>query len=243
MSESEKQTALIPLQHIALTKVGAKSLVARGHVDLSNNEEAEAWFNKGMASYRQQRYDDVLHCFQHGIQLNPNHPLLLHNLGSLYYEDHCGMKDNVEAAKWFRKSAEQGCIDCQAQLGLCYSYGIGVLEDHVEAAVWWKKAAEQGHRGAQSVLGSFYDKGKGAPQDYWQAVFWYLKAAEQGDKEAKADLTKMQMRNAEPHNNSLQKWMSEQQYSGFSPGEFKQALTEFKQLQAKAVEEAEQADE
>jgi len=127
-------------------------------------------------------------------------------------------------------------------LGLCYSYGIGVLEDHVEAAVWWKKATEQGHRGAQSVLGSFYDKGKGVPQDYWQAVFWYLKAAEQGDKDAKSELGNMLGRACKPYSNSLQKWMSFQTYYGYSPGEFTQALTEFERTQAKAATEAEQGD-
>jgi len=242
MSESDKQIALIPLQHTALTKVGAKSLVARGHLELRNNEEAGAWLNKGMASYRQQRYDDVLRCFQLGIQLNPNHPVLLQNLGSLYYEDYCGMKDDVEAAKWFRKAAEQGCIDAQSQLGLCYSYGIGVPIDHVEAAVWWKKAAEQGHIGAQSVLAGFYDEGKGVPQDYWQAAFWYLKAAEQGHEEAKDDLDSMRGRECKPYNNSLQKWMSFQTYCGYSVREFTQALTEFEQRQAKAATEAEQGD-
>jgi len=255
MSESEKQTALVPVQPNALTKTGAKSLVARGHIELRNNEEAEVWLNKGAESYRQQRYDDAFHCFQHGIQLNPNHPVLQFNLGSLYYDgigsrnehlkglinnDEEGVeKDNVKAAKWFRKAAEQGCIDAQSQLGLCYSYGIGVPIDHVEAAVWWRKAAEQGHIGAQSVLASFYDEGQGVPQDYWQAVFWYLKAAEQGHEEAKADLYRLQMREGEPYTNSLQKWMSLQTYLGYSRGEFKQALTEFEQIQAKATAEAE----
>ena len=55
MSESEKQTALISLQHTALTKVGAKSLVARGRAELRAREEAEEWFKKGLEFCQKKR--------------------------------------------------------------------------------------------------------------------------------------------------------------------------------------------
>src|SRR5258706_13297275 len=38
-------------------------------------------------------------------------------------------KNEVEAAKWFRKSAEQGYVYAQSSLGLCYEDGEGVLKD------------------------------------------------------------------------------------------------------------------
>src|SRR3954454_1319801 len=50
----------------------------------------------------------------------------------------------AEAARWFRKAAEQGNADAQNHLGVLYDHGKGVTQDHAEAARWFRKAAEQG---------------------------------------------------------------------------------------------------
>ena len=60
--------------------------------------------------------------------------------------------DYTEAAKWYRKAAEQGDADAQNNLGLCYERGQGVPEDYEEAVKWYRKAAAQGHAGAKKVL-------------------------------------------------------------------------------------------
>jgi len=39
-------------------------------------------------------------------------------------------KDVKQAIKWYRKAADQGDKDAQAELGRCYFYGIGVERDH-----------------------------------------------------------------------------------------------------------------
>ena len=49
----------------------------------------------------------------------------------------------VEAAQWYRKSAEQGDADAQCKLGLCYEDGRGVVKDMVEAEKWKDKAREK----------------------------------------------------------------------------------------------------
>ena len=41
--------------------------------------------------------------------------------------------DYTEAAKWYRKAAEQGNASAQYTLGVCYCSGEGVLRDPVEA--------------------------------------------------------------------------------------------------------------
>ena len=61
-------------------------------------------------------------------------------------------KDQVRAAAWSEKAAEQGHADAQHLLGLMYSYGDGVPEDQARAAAWLEKAAEQGHADAQRNL-------------------------------------------------------------------------------------------
>lgn len=65
-------------------------------------------------------------------------------LGNAYW-----MKDNVEAASWWRKAAEQGHAEAQLPLAGPYSVGLGVPEDHAVAIEWVRKAADQGLAEAQ----------------------------------------------------------------------------------------------
>ena len=61
-------------------------------------------------------------------------------------------QDRAEAARWYRKAAEQGDADAQFNLGLMYHNGQGVPQDHAEAARWSRKAAEQRDAEAQNIL-------------------------------------------------------------------------------------------
>ena len=58
-------------------------------------------------------------------------------------------QDDGEAAKWFRKAAEQGSRNAMAMLGVMYAKGAGVPLDNGTALTWLTLAAEQGHRQAQ----------------------------------------------------------------------------------------------
>ena len=106
------------------------------------------------------------------------------DLGVMYCGGEGVAKDYAEAAKWFRKAAEQGHADARYLLGFLYDNGVGVANDYAEAAKWYRKAAEQGHADAQSVLGLLYFKGQGVAKDYTEAAKWYRKAAEQGHADA-----------------------------------------------------------
>src|SRR6266853_528756 len=66
-------------------------------------------------------------------------------LGRRYDEGEGVVKDHAEAAKWFRKAAEQNLDNAQYSLGLCYYKGEGVTKDQVEAVKWYRKAAEQNY--------------------------------------------------------------------------------------------------
>lgn len=58
-------------------------------------------------------------------------------------------KKNIDkAVYWFRKGADQGNADAQANLGFCYITGQGVLQNKLMAISLWEKAAKQGHRNA-----------------------------------------------------------------------------------------------
>jgi TPR repeat protein len=123
-------------------------------------------------------------------------PLFLASLGSkdssdnkkvedaeVYYDKGYQFEEDEnyeEAVKWYKKAAEQGYADAQAELGIAHSEGKGVTEDKKEAAKWYEKAAKQGHKYAQFCLGSAYSEGEGVPENKKEAAKWYEKAAKQG---------------------------------------------------------------
>ena len=65
-----------------------------------------------------------------------------YSLGNCYFYGFGVAKDQREAVKWLRKSAEQGYAPAQNDLGHCYYSGAGVERNKAEADKWWKKAAE-----------------------------------------------------------------------------------------------------
>jgi hypothetical protein len=70
--------------------------------------------------------------------------------------------------QWFTKAAEQGHIQAQYNLGICYTYGHGVEQNHIIAEEWFSKAAQQkiehGNIEAQYQLDLYYYNDKGVPQ-------------------------------------------------------------------------------
>ncbi len=62
-------------------------------------------------------------------------------------------QDLAEAARWFRKSADQGHAQAQFALGIMYQEGVGgISKDIVEATVLYQKAADQEHQLARVQL-------------------------------------------------------------------------------------------
>ena len=91
-----------------------------------------------------------------------------------------------EAAKWYRKAAEDGHVAAQYMLGLCYE---GIDQFRHEAKYWMRKAAEQGYAAAQNQLGDWYSSGLGGlTQNDAEAVKWYKLAASQDDSQAQYNL-------------------------------------------------------
>ncbi len=80
--------------------------------------------------------------------------------------------DHNEAARLYRRAAEQGHAEGQLKLAFMYGNGEGVSQDDAEAAKWYRLAADQGHAGGQLSLGNMYKRGQGVPQDNVQAYKW-----------------------------------------------------------------------
>jgi hypothetical protein len=125
---------------------------------------------------RESQLLEAFRCFEHGIQLDPHHPLLQHNIGAAYYFGRGVKQDYSQAYGWFRKAAEQGNADAEYCLGVLYDNGEGVEQDSAQAAVWLRKASEEGNADAQLALGLAYKTGRGVPKNEAQATFWIRKA-------------------------------------------------------------------
>ena len=94
------------------------------------------------------------------------------------------VKNSVEAAKWYRRAAEQEIPGAQLNLALLYANGDGVTVNAAEAAHWCRRAAENGLADAQNQLGLMYLQGAGLPADEIEALAWFVVAALAGNREA-----------------------------------------------------------
>lgn len=93
-------------------------------------------------------------------------------------------QDYKQATSWLLKSAGQGDIVAQVELGVVFDK----MQDDAQALIWYTKAAEQGNARAEYNLGLIYQNGEGVPKDMAQAIAWYRKAADQGDVFAQTNL-------------------------------------------------------
>jgi TPR repeat protein len=89
-----------------------------------------------------------------------------------YYSGEGVPKDFAEAARWYRKAADQGNTNGELLLGMLYSGGQGVSRDLSEAIRWKRMAADQGLPLAQQELGYLYSVGQGVPRDNVLAYMW-----------------------------------------------------------------------
>lgn len=106
-----------------------------------------------------------------------------YEIAQMYWNGDGVEKDKDAAAKWYRKSAEQGNWIAQ--------YEISGVEKEEEFE-WLCNAAEKGYDRAQIYLAKQYRDGDDlAEQDDEQAAFWYNKAVEQGNEEAITELMQL----------------------------------------------------
>jgi hypothetical protein len=98
------------------------------------------------------------------------------NLGCCYRDGIGVAKNPALAAKWYRKSADQGYAPAQNSLALLYRDGVGVVKDPIEAASLLRKAADQGYSKAHHNIAFLYRDGVGVAKDQVEA-YAYLNLA------------------------------------------------------------------
>jgi TPR repeat protein len=111
-----------------------------------------------------------------------------YDLGLMYGSGNGIAKNMTEAAKWYRRAADQGHAKAQAMLGVLFSSGQGVPQSHVEAIKWWRRAADQGDADARFNLGMAYWKGEGVTQDFDKATALFRSMAPAGSSYARSVL-------------------------------------------------------
>ncbi len=61
------------------------------------------------------------------------------------YKSGKGVTKNYKTAvQWYQKSANQGYVTAQRELGIMYARGQGVNQNYKTAVKWYRIAAEQG---------------------------------------------------------------------------------------------------
>jgi len=126
-------------------------------------------------------------------------PVVLYELGELYYFGKGTGRNHTEAFKAYTQSAAKGYVLAEANLGYLYERGQGTGRDYKKAMEWYGKAAEKGHAESQAGLAEIYYSSKGLPKrDYVNAYKWYAIAGALGNKEAAAFALKVQALLREP---------------------------------------------
>jgi len=71
------------------------------------------------------------------------------NVGLAHFKGLRGNRDYGEAARWFRRAAEQGDARAQGFLGAMYGEGTGMAKDHVQGHAWLNLASANGNTHAR----------------------------------------------------------------------------------------------
>lgn len=153
---------------------------------------ASANLAEGMKALDRGDYRQSFANFKAEVDKGNNNPVLQHLLALHYFRGNGVKQDYAQAAKWHRKSAEQGFFKAQETLAYMYLDGLGLKKDTVNAVKWMQKAAEQGSVYAQNELAVWYMNGQGGiKKDLTKAKKWFEKAANQGDGLAQFNLGMM----------------------------------------------------
>lgn len=196
---SDGQSALVIKSPTGLEKaqLGANRIISGMVTDalaLARNGkvDAEASYQHGLKFYKNKEYLFAAKAFREAAMLG--HPAAQYHYGDMLSWGLRIEQDMPEGIKWLEKSAEQGHMKSQFELGeifYCYpdvakSATQGQL---AKSAMWYRKAAEQGHSFSQNHLAEMYQKGMGVPMDDVEAVKWHRQAAEQGNFKSQLELS------------------------------------------------------
>lgn len=132
---------------------------------------AFADLKKGDTAYTAKDYKTAM--AEYKKSADDKDPIACARLANIYEFGKADIKINLkESVKWYKKAAELGDIESQANLGVMYERGAGVKKNEKTAVEWYRKAAVRGNALGQYNLGVMYSAGKGVGKDYVEALMW-----------------------------------------------------------------------
>jgi len=90
-----------------------------------------------------------------------------------YFDGEMQIKDDTEALRWAKMSADAGHVPAYARLGFFYENMNGSLRDPVLAFQNYLKAAKHGDQGSQYIVAGRLMSGVGVSRDDIAAYAWY----------------------------------------------------------------------
>ena len=109
-----------------------------------------------------------------------------YKLGCCFARGNCGVgKDDSQAFKLFRMSADQGNVDALYVVALCYRDGIGTSKNGEEQKKALFAAATKDHAAALATIGDLYRDGNLVGQDFTTSLEYFKKAIAGGLDAAK----------------------------------------------------------
>lgn len=110
-----------------------------------------------------------------------------YKLGCCYSRGNCGVnKDDSQAFKLFRMSADQGNEDALYVVALCYRDGIGTSKNEEEQKKALFAAAKKSHVASLATIGDLYRDGNLVSRDFTMSLEYFNKAIEGGLEAAKS---------------------------------------------------------
>ena len=108
-------------------------------------------FSDGVIAYSMGEYKQAYNTMR-SLAETSDHGLAQYYVAMMYLKGNGVGQSYEEAAKWFRKSAEQRIKQAQYRLGELYMSGRGVPKDYEYAYAWYRVGAEHQHKKAMGSL-------------------------------------------------------------------------------------------
>ena len=142
-------------------------------------------FNTGVEQYKKGEFNQAVESYRKASEKGVAAAIL--NLGVCYANGQGVPQDMREAAKLFRKAAEED----DATEKIAYP-SFEYMDTEVRNNKWeLEKQAREFKAVAQCNLGECYERGAGVSRDIQEAVEWYRKAADNGNENAKSALRRL----------------------------------------------------
>lgn len=150
-----------------------------------------------------------------------------HTLIARLYADGLGVpKDELKAAKWYRRGAELGDIEAMFAFGVMLISGSAIKRDAVGAGQMFERAARKGHAQAHYNLGLLFLSGKGKPENPYRAAQHLNFAARKGIVEAQYDLAALYQRGhgVKPDAFKAASWLRRAAEKGLAAAQYEYAV-------------------